>query len=225
LRAVLIHTSTFDDISGDADFIALREKLAAEPVVRRFVPSVIRTFWGGLRTPESLIRYAAFWGQKHPTSDPRTPAAISEAATLLTALYTTWSGRLGNLRGALIEGLVLAQLDTRYSLNRLADNVTLTLENGIEYTSITTIDVVGWDGNRGECHDCKARAKRVDIGLVRDLEQNLPQPEFRVGVVTTDSGPVMAAALRELGYVPAPGTELIPLERLWDLAPLQRPGA
>jgi hypothetical protein len=215
-------TPTFDAIFADADFAALREKFGAEPIVRRFVPSAIRQFIRGPAVPDGFSRYATWWARPHRTSDPATPAVITEAATLLDSLYATWSDHLGNLRGALIEGLVLAQLKPRYGQNQLVDNATITVSNEIDYTSPTTVDVIGWDGNRGECHDCKMRAKWIDLAVVRSLEENLPQPEFRVGVVTAESRPALTAALQDLGYTPAPITELIPLEDLWELAPLQR---
>jgi hypothetical protein len=223
MRVTFVRTATFDDIFADADFIALREKFDSEILVRRFVPAVIKQFWGGPVRPDSLTRYARYWASTHGTSDPDTPNVITEAANLLDSLYSTWSGHLGNLRGALVEGMVLARLEPRYRANQLEDNATVTVENGINYTTPTTIDVSGWDGNRGECHDCKVRTKNVDLDLVRSLEDNLPQPEFRVGVVTVDSGAWMAKTLLGRGYAPAPITTLIPLEELWELAPLQQP--
>lgn len=215
-------TATFDEIFADPDFVALRERFASEVAVRQFVPSVIRQFREA-PMPNGLARYANHWASSHPTSPPDMTAVITETAALLAALYRTWAGHLTNLRGALVEGLVLAQLESRYGQNQLEDNAVINLENDIEYTSPTSVDVTGWDGNRGECHDCKTRAKWVGVSLVRSLEENLPEPDFRVGVVTTDSGPVMVTELKKLGYTPAPITELIPLEDLWELAPLQRP--
>lgn len=222
MRVTFAKTPTFDEIFADADFIALREKFRDEELVRQFVPSVIKIFSGTLVGPDSFERYATFWSQSHRTSDPNTPAVVAEAARLLQRLHASWADHLGELRGALVEGLVLARLGSRYTGHKLEDNSHVTVTNGLNFTSSRTIDVSGWDGNRGECHDCKVRAKKVDLTLVHELEDNLPEPEFKIGVVATDSRLVMTDALRTLGYSPTSQTTLIPLEELWDLAPLQK---
>jgi hypothetical protein len=39
------------------------------------------------------------------------------------------------------------------------NNVVIRLENGKVHSTSTSIDVLGWDGAVGECHDCKADSR------------------------------------------------------------------
>lgn len=176
MRVELVRQPTFDDIFADADFVALAQHFEQHEPVRRFVPGVIRIFWGGLRGPDSITRYASHWARQHRAADAATVTAIDDAASLLTQLYGSWSHRLDHLRGAMVEGLVETRLRSRYAQNTLANNVTITVSNGVNYTSSTTADVVGWDGARGECHDCKVRAKNVDVDFLREMEAGLLHP-------------------------------------------------
>jgi hypothetical protein len=226
MKVRFARTETFDEIFEDADFQALKASFAADVRVRQFVPGIVKTYWKCPVTDDALRRYAANWAHPHRGGGPELAAAIAGPTELIVALYGrfgTNTGSLGRLRGAIIEGLVLAQLEPRYGQNQLVDNAVVSIEDDAgtkTYESRTTVDVNGWDGNVGECLDCKTRTKWVDLDLLLDLEGGLPDPEFRIALVTADSAVVMADTLSRTEYRPSSRTTLIPLERLVDLAPL-----
>jgi hypothetical protein len=224
MRVTFAREPTFDEIFNDADFQELRRTFAGDLRVRQFVPNVVKTYKTAPVTADALRRFASFWSSPHRGGGDELAAAIADPTELIVLLYGRYgtnTGSLGRLRGAMIEGLVLAQLGPRYGLNQLVDNATVTVDDdGAIYTSCTSVDVTGWDGNVGECHDCKTRASWIDLALVLDLEHGLPDPEFRIGLVTADSAVVMAKTLATAGYKPGPRTTLIALEQIADLAPL-----
>lgn len=226
MKVRFTRTETFDEIFNDADFQKLRRAFAGELRVRQFVPNVVKTYKTAPVTADALRKFAAFWSSPHRGGGAELAAVIADSMELIVVLYARYgasTGSLGRLRGAIIEGLVLAQLEPRYGQNQLVDNAVVRIEDdggSTTYESRTTVDVTGWDGNVGECLDCKTRTKRVDLDLLLDLEGGLPDPEFRIGLVTADSAVVMADTLSKTEYRPSSRTTLIPLERLVDLAPL-----
>ena len=93
----------------------------------------------------------------------------------------------------------------------------MTLSNGVQYKTSTSLDVAGYDGSRGECHDCKATAQRVDAGWIEELVDKMVPHDFRIGVATAESARVAAHGMR----VPAAVTVTGP-DTWWEDLPLQR---
>ena len=218
MRARYAKTATFDDIFTHGDFVALAG-LAADPRIVAFIAATIAQFRERPAVPDGIRRYGGHWSTSRITSMGGISHVVDQAATHLTTLYASFEP--GNLRGAVIEGLVMDRLRVRYEHNTCIDNAVITIENGHTYISSTTIDANGWDGNFGESHDCKMQAYSVDVALIQELEAGLPASHFKIGVVCASSRLVMATALSVNGYTPAAHTTLIALEDLPTLAPLQ----
>ena len=123
------------------------------------------------------------------------------------------------MRGAVVEHLVLEAIRPRYRENNLADNVFVLIEE-TSYRTSRSVDVAGWDGNVGECHDCKTRSRGFDADFAQPGAEFLAE-HFKIGLVSTDSEMVTAGEFAAAGYSPAAHTYVIALEQLWDIAPLQ----
>lgn len=221
MRVAFERHSTLDGIFGDPDFAPVFVELARSRKARIFFTSVVRRVNVRLDGPQGLEMHARLFVAVEPAHGTDRQA-VEEAARLLTRLYRRHDE--GNLRGALLEGFLRFRLAVRYappaSLN---DNVVVIVSNGVTYRTPTTIDVVGWDGRVGECHDCKVRAKSVNFGLIQSLERDLPQ-EFRIGIVTVESRLAAAGRFHALGFRPRRAT-ILSAEDLWEFAPLQQPAA
>jgi hypothetical protein len=211
---------TFDAIFADGDFIALAECCERERVVRIFVTTVVANGASAIATFE---QYAAVWGVAHQQAATVALQELQAAGVLVDRLWAAHGAKDdgGQLRGAMIEGLVRRSLSGRYASGDLVDNATVIVRNGVNFKSKRTIDVTGWDGAVGECHDCKANPFSLKVELLADLEDGLPRAEFKIGIVTARSASITARALRQIHFRPSKRTTVIPLERLWDLAPLQ----
>lgn len=222
MKVTLRHVARFDDIFADGAFKKIEDAFRAEPSVRPFVVAVVQLYlddragaWNEIGT------YARLWGVRHDNNaEEATHKEINEVAALLQTLYTAYGA--DRLRGALLEGLVRGALKPRYGSESLEDNAYIAIRNGISYDSPTDIDVVGWDSqdNVGECHDCKVRSRWFDPSLLKELDSNLPQPEFRIGLVSTDSYMTVVAALRASGVSVSNRMNIIDVEYLPQLAPL-----
>lgn len=218
MRVTLIHETHMDNLLADPDIRDLTVLVHENQVARRIIGDLLRVFRKKLN-PESLERYVRHWSTAHPASPEEITWLVQELAPRIYELYDRHDQ--GRLRGAVIERLVYLQIEPRYANNRLGDNVRVVLENGIDFSSSTSVDVVGWDENYGECHDCRARSAKINIEFIRELEENLPDAHFKVGVVSVDSRSRMVGELAAAGYKPGPQTSLIPVDQLWALAPLQ----
>jgi hypothetical protein len=213
---------TFDAIFEDDDFKTLAAVFLAERLVRGFVVMVVSEW-----TEAPNIGFATagrIWGAPHVNGDPSTIDGVADAGRLLDRLYANHGfPNAGNLRGALLEGLVLESLRPRYGATNLSDNVEITITNNANYTSPANrpIDVVGWDGNVGECHDCKMKPISLDAAFIKHLADGLPRPEFRLGVVTSMSEVTARASLRRQGYSPPAHVALIAVEQIIEFVPLQ----
>lgn len=118
--------------------------------------------------------------------DRREATQARRVAQGLVDLYSNHDG--GNVRGALLEGLAEQQIKSRYGggTHLCRNNVVIRLENGKVHTTSTSIDVLGWDGAVGECHDCKADSRRFRQTWIDELERNVAPRGFAVGLVTAD---------------------------------------
>jgi hypothetical protein len=221
LKVTLRHVARFDDIFADEAFKRIEQAFKTQATVRPFVVAVVQLYlddkggaWNEIDT------YARLWGVTHNDADETMLDEISEVATLLQSLYTTYGP--DRLRGALFEGLVRGALEPKYATEVLEDNAVITIRNGFNYDSSTDIDVVGWHDQEqvGECHDCKVRSRWFDPDLLKELDLNLPQPEFRIGLVSTDSYMTVVAALRANGVSVSNRMNIIDVEHLPRLAPL-----
>ena len=85
-----------------------------------------------------------------------------------------------------IEGLTKRRLGVRYSHygSQLEDNARFRLEDGAVYDSgSNSIDVIGFDGSVGECHDCKVQARNVSRSWIEELIRCVRPNGFRIGLV------------------------------------------
>jgi hypothetical protein len=205
------------DIHEDADFLAVAVLIHGHETARRMIADILRTITQPM--PESLEKFTRYWTQTHGSSPADIEWVEQEVTPRMNALYGRFDP--GRLRGVLTERLVYEQITSRYAHNTLKEDSFVHVSNGASYDSSTSVDVAGYDGNVGECHDCKARCRQINFGFLRELETHLPPSVFKIGVVSTDTRTVMAKELRSQNYTPGAHTTVIPLEDLWDLAPLQ----
>lgn len=153
----------------------------------------------------------------------RDRAGAQRIATNVEGLYRDNPGGEGRVRGALLESLVEMKLRPRYSgIDCLLDNnLRFELVNGQTYASGTrSIDVIGFDGRVGECHDCKVHASRFEQPWIEDLTLNVAPRGFKIGLVTATHRGNAERQLREAG-VSTRGATLIPADELHLLTPLQ----
>jgi hypothetical protein len=180
--------------------------------------------------PFGVATRAAVWGNGNRETSEEALALVAEGGSALEALYASYDP--SHVRGALLEGFVARHLRLDYGDLSVVDNAFLTIETG-ERTYRSEDNSISWDGSidvaawsvpraRGECHDCKVRASEINVEVLRELEKNLPDPEFRLGVVTTNSYLAALTKLKAKGYQPGPRCKLISMEKLWDFTPLWR---
>lgn len=216
---------TFDAIFGDANFLALVDQFKAHALVRGFLVTAVKENIDGPPANATFALYGRLWGTSHEDVGDEVAAEVEESGRLLDELYLTHGQpNPGNLRGAILEGLVMEALRPRYGHAELQDNTEITISNGVHYTSPPNqpLDVVGWDGALGECHDVKMRAGRLVAPFIQHLADGLPYPTFRLGIVTTMSRFSVAGALKAQGYVAPARVTFIAVEDLLDFVPLQQ---
>ena len=213
----------YDNILDDPTYERLLDEAQAGRPVLELILAAIRQFHtlndvenglGG--TGPTLRKFASSWGR---TRSER--SAVSRVVRGMTQLYRRH--RASDVRGMLLEGLVFRRLVPRYAGAdcELHNNAKFRLENGASYTSgDRSIDVIGFDGSAGECHDCKIQARRFEADWATELVGSVIPLGFRVGLVTADSEAVAWRHLREKGIDLAQVTVLTS-ESLWRAAPLQ----
>lgn len=159
---------------------------------------------------------------------PVTPALLgarSKVRDLVHDLYHDFKPSEARVRGALLEAVVEGRLRTRYSGNgsMLENNLQFQIENGSTYSSGTkSIDVLGFDGQLGECHDCKANAARFEPDWVHELQTEVATRGFRIGLVTATGSRSWAETLmRKAGITVAPETAILTSKDFYPLTPLQ----
>ena len=130
--------------------------------------------------------------------DKREEAQAQRIARGLHKLYRKYNA--GNLRGAFLEALTEQHIRPRYggSGNTCCNNAVIRIENGQTHTTSTGVDVLGWDGNVGECHDCKADAGGFRAEWIGELERHVAPRGFAIGLVTADSQATAKRKLRRL---------------------------
>lgn len=211
-------TVDFAAIVSDEDFSNLVSIISDNRLARVVVGAVLAAFKRPSVQPDGVTKMISHFAKQHHSTPTELDQLCSEVGPLLAGLYQRHHA--GRVRGAVVEHLVLEALRPRYGENNLDDNVFVLLDE-TAYRSSRSVDVAGWDGNVGECHDCKTRSRSFDLDFARNLEQNLPPEHFRIGLVSTDSEAVTAGQLAARGYSPASHTRVIALEQLWDIVPLQ----
>lgn len=212
------HQAVFDD----EDFQFVVEQAAARKDLLHFLGTVI----GRYESREEILRGKPGEGKNMAAyansflRDGRARAAGVRLSHRLEGLYGRFGPRL--VRGCLIEAMVEGRLRGRYAgpSAQLANNVRVEITNGTRYESSTSADVVGHDGRRGECHDCKARGRKVDTGWVEELVANLVPRGFLIGVATAESAPTASRAIAAGGFQIPPSVTVTGPESWWEGLPL-----
>ena len=137
MEVTLVHSPRFDAIFSDPNFGALCECFTRSRLCRVFVTRVVYDYPDGV--PLGFEAWSVAWGALHLAAGDEdgsaTDDSVSEAARRLDALYRDHGGTtqqsLGNLRGAILEGLVVVGLAERYVDGQLLDNVEIGItDNG-----------------------------------------------------------------------------------------------
>lgn len=219
MQVSLERDAAHERIFDDEDVAAVVEAAAVNRKLMHFLGNIVQRYdsadavrlgrRGGGPNLESYANQFLGRGTDRKTAQP--------LIRLIEKLYGQHDP--GNLRGTLIEAMVQRRLRVRYGSGLLDNNVYVILTNQIDYRTSTSIDVVGHDGDVGECHDCKARARRVDAALITELVQNLGPHGFRFGIATADSTRVAVAELRQKG-IDLEQVRILAPERWWDGLPL-----
>lgn len=210
------HQAVFDD----DDFQFVIEQAAKSRQMLMFVASAIRDFEnhkqlvhgkpGSGRNMESVAN-SFLKGKRARESG----VALSRKLAILYERFDP-----GIVRGCLIESMVEGQLRARYVGSELDNNVFIKLENSADYQTSTSVDVAGYDGDRGEAHDCKAKGRSVETSFIDELVESLSPHGFRIGVATAESTRTAAQGMSRGGYrVPSSVTIAGP-EQWWDGLPL-----
>jgi hypothetical protein len=207
-------------IFADAKFAAVVDACAGDARALRFLTRSINNFHSHAEAvaPLGAIAFATLFAREPPEASASASQTFERIAGWLIDLYSAHDP--AHVRGCFLEGLVKKALHPRYGNAELHDNVVIKIENGREFTS-PSVDVAGWDGATGECHDCKTLSAYLDVSLVQDLDDGLPFSSFRIGIVTTDSKTTTLAFLRGK-YRLSSRTKVIPIDELWAKVPLQR---
>jgi hypothetical protein len=220
LRVERDHQGVFDD----EDFQFVVEQATSNKDLLHFLGSVISRY----ESREEILHGKPGEGQNMAAyansflRDRRARAAGVKLSHCLEALYGRFDAR--HVRGCLIEAMVEGRLRLRGRYAdpsaQLANNVHVEITNGTHYESSTSIDVVGHDGRRGECHDCKARGRYVRTSLVKELVANLVPRGFLIGVATAESAPTASRAIAANGFPIPPSVTVTGPESWWEGIPL-----
>jgi hypothetical protein len=207
-------------IFDDEDFRFVLDQAERSKLMQIFVASAIRRY----QTRDEVLRGKAGSGHNMESEansyfkDKRSRQNGVAVANRFGRLFAAHDA--GNVRGALIEAMVESRLRARYGHAKVDNNVYVTLADGVEYRTSTSVDVAGHDGDVGECHDCKAKGSSVDIVWIRELVEHLVPHRFRVGVATAESAPAAAQAMRSRGAGVPQGVTITGPELWWDTLPL-----
>jgi hypothetical protein len=222
MRVTLTADRDHQAIFDDEDFQRVVEEAGRSKAMLQFVGAAIRRY----EDREQVLRGRAGGDQNMEAfaatfhRDSRARATAVSLARSFAQLYERFDP--GNARGCLIEAMVQTRLRSRYDGPQalLDNNAFVTLANGVEYTTSTSVDVVGHDGGRGECHDCKARGRNVETAWIAELVAELAPHRFRIGVATADSTSAASQQMTTSGFqIPAAVTVTGP-ESWWDGLPL-----
>ncbi|MCW3000648.1 MAG: hypothetical protein JWN65_4197 [Solirubrobacterales bacterium] len=213
MEVSLTREASHNAIFADSNFTDVIEAAAEHRELMHFIGVVVRR----CKRREDLS--GTLMGTLIKMVEVRRRPRAQGLVNRLERLYETYNP--GNLRGCIIEAMVMERLRFRYQSPYWADNVFLSV-NG-SYTTTTSIDALGWDPvNRvGEAHDCKARAKDCSPVWLNELLDELPKHGFRVGLATTDSGTTAKEVLKKLGVLKTDRLTVVGPETWWTGLPLQ----
>jgi hypothetical protein len=219
MRVVLDAERAHQAIFEDEDFQFVVERASQGKAMLQFVGAAIRRYdglqdvvHGKAGGDQNMEAYANSY-----LRDGRSRSTGVDLARRFARLYERFDA--GNVRGCLIEAMVEARLRVRYAGTQLENNVFVEVTNGVRYRTSTSADVVGHDGQRGECHDCKARARNVEMPWIVELVTELTPHEFRIGVATADSAPAASHEMSSTARMPHAVVVTGP-ESWWDGLPL-----
>jgi hypothetical protein len=206
-------------ILEDENTQTIVDAVAQEAGLRTFLMSVIRDFKSrqALNDRNPNLRKTAnnYAGSKVERN------AVGRICGAIEALYRDFEP--SHVRGALLEALLQRAIQTRYGggSDWLENNIEFRVEHGGDsHTTTTSVDVVGLDvaAEQGECHDCKVRAKKVDVNWLEELQNDVAPFGFRIGIATADSARLARRDLKRQGRLAA-ATSVIAYDN-WVL-PLQ----
>lgn len=212
----------FAAILADPAFGDLIELVMRDETILGLVAQVIKSYQtrpsldgaGGQPAIEAFVATFA--------SRPRSKSSAGKTSAAFRALYANHDPR--HVRGAILEGMVEQRLKVRYSGqdHDLVNNhkIRCSDDDHAPYVSSTTVDVIGWDRTVGECHDCKVAARGFDSAFIGEMETNLVPRRFKIGMVTADTQAQTSVELQRKNFRPR-SAQVIPFERLWQMAPLQ----
>jgi hypothetical protein len=214
----------YQAIFEDEATVAVTTIVGAHRRLLRLVVAVVREY----RTEESLRnrdpslrKYARTYVREKSDRAP-----IDAICTSIEKLYREFNP--DHVRGILIEAMLQDAIKTQYGGGKdlLDNNVKFAvLHNGDQYTSTTSIDVIGFsdDARIGECHDCKVRSKAFDKKWLLELIGSVAPLGFRIGLATADSEARALHALKDMGITLSPRyAVLITADRWPNLLPLQK---
>jgi hypothetical protein len=214
----------FAAILEDPQCLTIIDEIVSDRTLLLLVSEIILSYYTltalkgakGIEGP-NVHRFAEVW-----TAPKKKQSAGRRIANAFVALYTAHNP--DHVRGALLEGLVERKLAGRYGATdqQLVNNHKLRCINDDTYTTSRSVDVVGWDSGRrvGECHDCKVSSKEFKRGFIRELERDVVPRGFKVGLVTAHSRQTTLFSFKKK-EIELRVAQIVSLERLWDLAPLQ----
>ncbi len=146
-------------------------------------------------------------------------STMRKIADILIALYDRHDP--GHVRSAILEGLVEERLRERgrYPGHLLENNVVVIAENGTPYSRLdqSTSSEGHLLGRSPRLQD----ARQVVLpAWIAELESELFPRGFEIGLVTADGYRNALNRLKDNGVVRR-NAQILPLEQLWDFAPLR----
>lgn len=216
MQVTVRRDASHEAIFRDERFEDLVEATGEHEELMQFVGAVVR------RCTDRRVLAKSAMSLDGRIVQPRRRARAQQIVNGLDALYAMFDP--GNVRGCVIEAMVISRLRLRYSMSLLEDNVFVTVtDGGKDYTTSTSVDAFGWDGEarRGEAHDCKAKASECDAAWLNELLDNLLACDIRVGVATATSGGNAKHVLRDAGVRRIERLAVLGPEDWWGRVPLQ----
>lgn len=211
-------------INADDHFVGLLDSALGQPRMVWLVLLAVREYHtvAQLRTGRG---YGAPGLRQLINRQPFDRQAKTQAERIVRALDGLYSAHdEGQVRGAVLERLAEQQIRSRYAgLGAMCENNIKFRVWGSkgDHTTSRSVDVVGWDGTTGECHDCKVDARKFDAVLVAELERDVTPHGLVVGMVTADQRPTAERKLRALNFRRATATALVTEETLFSVLPLR----
>ena len=123
--------------------------------------------------------------------------------------------------------VLMAIVPTSPGENATRSRRTVGRPGSARYTSgDNSIDVMGFDGVVGECHDCKVNPSRFKSTWVHELQRDVAPHGMTIGLVTAASSRDWAAQRIQAGGVTVvPATTIVTAQDFHPLVPLQDPRA